>query len=46
MVPALTGIALVLTPEVSRADHRGGFLGYIFIANCKLRVQQLTSTRG
>ncbi|KAJ6606470.1 major facilitator superfamily transporter sugar [Mycena vulgaris] len=30
---ALTGITPVLTAEISSASHRGGFLGYIFIAN-------------
>ncbi|PVH98168.1 general substrate transporter [Periconia macrospinosa] len=30
---ALTGITPVLVSEVSSADHRGGFLGYVFIAN-------------
>ncbi|KAL4889306.1 general substrate transporter [Aspergillus ambiguus] len=30
---ALTGIAPVLVSETSRADHRGAFLGYVFIAN-------------
>lgn len=30
---ALTGITPVLVSEVSRSDHRGGFLGYVFIAN-------------
>jgi MFS family permease len=30
---ALTGITPVLISEVSASDHRGGFLGYIFIAN-------------
>ncbi|KAM3065591.1 hypothetical protein ACMFMG_011301 [Clarireedia jacksonii] len=30
---ALTGITPVLVAETSRADHRGGFLGYVFIAN-------------
>ena len=32
---ALTGITPVLTSEVSSASHRGGYLGYVFIANCK-----------
>jgi len=32
---ALTGITPVLISEVSRSNHRGGFLGYVFIANCK-----------
>jgi MFS family permease len=32
-VSALTGIAPVLVSEMSSADHRGGFLGYVFIAN-------------
>lgn len=31
--PALTGITPVLIAEVSSAQHRGGFLGYVFIAN-------------
>lgn len=31
--PALTGITPVLVSEVSSAEHRGGFLGYVFIAN-------------
>lgn len=30
---ALTGITPVLISEVSSANHRGGFLGYVFIAN-------------
>ena len=30
---ALTGITPVLIAEMSTADHRGGFLGYVFIAN-------------
>ncbi|KAF2141329.1 uncharacterized protein K452DRAFT_38133 [Aplosporella prunicola CBS 121167] len=30
---ALTGITPVLVSETSRASHRGGFLGYVFIAN-------------
>ncbi|KAJ6160686.1 hypothetical protein N7470_004082 [Penicillium chermesinum] len=30
---ALTGITPVLVSETSTADHRGGFLGYVFIAN-------------
>lgn len=30
---ALTGITPVYVSETSRADHRGGFLGYVFIAN-------------
>ncbi|KAJ5149529.1 hypothetical protein N7448_001107 [Penicillium atrosanguineum] len=30
---ALTGIAPVLVSETSAANHRGGFLGYVFIAN-------------
>lgn len=29
----MTGITPVLISEVSSADHRGGFLGYVFIAN-------------
>lgn len=33
---ALTGIVPVYCSEVSSATHRGGFLGYVFIANCKL----------
>lgn len=32
-MPALTGITPVLISEVSSANHRGGFLGYVFIAN-------------
>lgn len=32
---ALTGITPVLVSETSSANHRGGFLGYVFIANCK-----------
>lgn len=32
---ALTGITPVLVSETSSAGHRGGFLGYVFIANCK-----------
>lgn len=30
---ALTGITPVLISEVSSAQHRGGYLGYVFIAN-------------
>jgi MFS family permease len=30
---ALTGITPVLISEVSAPNHRGGFLGYVFIAN-------------
>ncbi|KAF2657559.1 general substrate transporter [Lophiostoma macrostomum CBS 122681] len=30
---ALTGITPVLVSETSTAEHRGGFLGYVFIAN-------------
>ncbi|PLB55348.1 putative MFS sugar transporter [Aspergillus steynii IBT 23096] len=30
---ALTGITPVLVSETSSADHRGSFLGYVFIAN-------------
>ncbi|KAJ5090076.1 hypothetical protein N7532_008760 [Penicillium argentinense] len=30
---ALTGITPVLVSETSTANHRGGFLGYVFIAN-------------
>lgn len=30
---ALTGITPVLTSEVASASHRGGYLGYVFIAN-------------
>ncbi|QDS74059.1 hypothetical protein FKW77_009330 [Venturia effusa] len=30
---ALTGITPVYVAETSRAEHRGGFLGYVFIAN-------------
>ncbi|KAK3170257.1 hypothetical protein OEA41_009644 [Lepraria neglecta] len=30
---ALTGITPVLFSEMSTVDHRGGFLGYVFIAN-------------
>ncbi|KAJ5665787.1 uncharacterized protein N7477_008235 [Penicillium maclennaniae] len=30
---ALTGITPVLVSETSAANHRGGFLGYVFIAN-------------
>ncbi len=30
---ALTGITPVLVSEVSTAKHRGGYLGYVFIAN-------------
>lgn len=30
---ALTAITPVLVAETSRAEHRGGFLGYVFIAN-------------
>ncbi|KAJ5121720.1 hypothetical protein N7526_008657 [Penicillium atrosanguineum] len=30
---ALTGITPVLVSETSSADHRGGFLGYVFVAN-------------
>lgn len=32
---ALTGITPVLISETSTAGHRGGYLGYVFIANCK-----------
>jgi hypothetical protein len=32
---ALTGITPVLVSETSSAEHRGGFLGYVFVANCK-----------
>lgn len=32
---ALTGIVPVLVSETSSADHRGGSLGYVFIANCQ-----------
>jgi MFS family permease len=31
---ALTGITPVLVSETSSSSHRGGFLGYVFIANC------------
>lgn len=31
----VTGITPVFVSEVSAANHRGGFLGYVFIANCK-----------
>lgn len=31
---ALTGITPVLVAETSSAEHRGGFLGYVFVANC------------
>src|SRR5688572_25460840 len=30
---ALTGITPVMVSETSTAAHRGGFLGYVFIAN-------------
>ncbi|CAI4220155.1 unnamed protein product [Parascedosporium putredinis] len=30
---ALTGITPVMISETSTADHRGGYLGYVFIAN-------------
>ncbi|KAJ5959440.1 uncharacterized protein N7479_006590 [Penicillium vulpinum] len=30
---ALTGITPVLVSEISSANHRGGYLGYVFIAN-------------
>jgi MFS family permease len=30
---ALTGITPVLVSETSTATHRGGYLGYVFIAN-------------
>ncbi|EGY21476.1 sugar transporter STL1 [Verticillium dahliae VdLs.17] len=30
---ALTGITPVMVSETSTAEHRGGFLGYVFIAN-------------
>ncbi|KGO74531.1 Major facilitator superfamily domain, general substrate transporter [Penicillium italicum] len=33
---ALTGITPVLVSETSSANHRGGFLGYVFIANISL----------
>lgn len=36
---ALTGITPVLVSETSAAEHRGGFLGYVFIANCKSHLQ-------
>lgn len=32
---ALTGITPVLVSETSTASHRGEFLGYVFIANCR-----------
>jgi hypothetical protein len=35
---ALTGITPVLVSETSSANHRGGFLGYVFIANCELSI--------
>ena len=38
LITALTGIAPVLVSETSSADHRGGFLAYVFIANCKQRL--------
>lgn len=37
-IAALTGIAPVLVAETSSASHRGGFLGYVFIANCKYNI--------
>lgn len=40
---ALTGITPVLTSEVASAQHRGGFLGYVFIANCKFSVRNETA---
>lgn len=38
---ALTGITPVYTSEIATASHRGGFLGYVFIANCKASVVRL-----
>lgn len=32
-VKALIGITPVLVSEISKSDHRGAFLGYVFIAN-------------
>lgn len=42
-VVALTGITPVLVSETSSADHRGGFLGYVFVANCNMFLQGSTS---
>lgn len=33
LIEALVGITPVLVSEISRSDHRGAFLGYVFIAN-------------
>jgi hypothetical protein len=33
LVQALVGITPVLVSEISKSDHRGSFLGYVFIAN-------------
>lgn len=32
-IEALVGITPVLVSEISKSDHRGAFLGYVFIAN-------------
>ena len=48
---ALTGITPVLVSETSSAGQRGGYLGYVFIANCKysrhdsMHTQVLTAVR-
>jgi hypothetical protein len=41
---ALTGITPVLVSETSSANHRGGFLGYVFVANCELNREPLWQT--
>ncbi|KAL4973069.1 hypothetical protein BDW66DRAFT_154150 [Aspergillus desertorum] len=41
---ALTRIRPVLVTETATADHRGGFVGYVFIANC-ISVVYLLSFR-
>lgn len=33
LIEALVGITPVLVSEISKSDHRGAFLGYVFIAN-------------
>ena len=38
---ALTGITPVLVSETSSANHRGGFLGYVFIANCESSIHDI-----
>lgn len=39
----MTGITPVLVSETSTADHRGGYLGYVFVANCKMALQRFIS---